>query len=467
MRPAATLKAPAMMRREGTVCHGILCLVCLIVVGGSGEVWQRREGDGVEDETFFNLKFLSPTPANNHPLNEPSRHRAHEISILDAFTVIEFPCTTISHQTPQSHTMGSSDNREPKRLRSIEPDLKVIVGSGDDVSTQWHHAASLALKSKYVDTMLSTPMREQETRTITFPDISPSTWDKMNKFLDDPKAARKMTVSDVKNVVFIYDKYEFNQGCELCEDVILDYFKSVWELEKSHKLDLDMVIDLTVIAHEANLALAFEEGMSYLLRKMNAGDYGSPIKGYGRMMFTEKRLNRIFPLMKHYTISSYDTKSIIRIVNRGNNMTVEQALEQSAAVRTFANWCNYRHHTDYLQKCISHFELYGTNSKADGTFGGNGHWPGRRYQGGDRTARWGRQTVQFEIQCIERNGEDVWAVVRCTPPPDDDDEVQYQICWYAPYSGNMSFPPMIGWVPDDVFASGYPKLKYILHESIG
>lgn len=48
------------------------------------------------------------------------------------------------------------ESREPKRLRSIEPDLKIIVGSGDDVSTQWHHAASLALKSKYVDTMLST-----------------------------------------------------------------------------------------------------------------------------------------------------------------------------------------------------------------------------------------------------------------------------------------------------------------------
>jgi hypothetical protein len=105
----------------------------------------------------------------------------------------------MSHPTPQRQTMSSSDKREPKRLRSSEPDLQVILGSGDDTSSRWCHSLSLALKSKYIDTMLSTPMREQETRTITFPDITPSTWHKMNKFLDDPLAIRDMKIEDAKD----------------------------------------------------------------------------------------------------------------------------------------------------------------------------------------------------------------------------------------------------------------------------
>lgn len=227
--------------------------------------------------------------------------------------------------------MSSSVKREPKRLRSSEPDLQVILGSGDDTSTHWCHSQSLALKSKYVDAMLSTPMREQETRTITFPDISPAIWKKMNKFLDDPMAIRKMTVKDVEVIIMFYDKYEFSTGCKLCEDVILDYFKSLWKLEKSHKLDLDTVIDLTVITHQANLTTAFKEGMCYLLRKMNTWEYqeGPPLEGYSRVIFTEKRIKKIFPLMKYCTWTECSSE-LSRIKDwhlKGSNITVEQAFE--------------------------------------------------------------------------------------------------------------------------------------------
>lgn len=61
----------------------------------------------------------------------------------------------------------------------------------------------------------------------------------------------------------------------------------------------------------------------------------------------------------------------------------------------------------------------------------------------------------------------MWAIVRYTPPADEEDDVEYEICWYAPYSKNMALPPPIGWVPDDPLARGHPRLKYILHESIG
>ena len=39
--------------------------------------------------------------------------------------------------------------RGVKRLRSSEPDLKVVVGSDGDEEVQWHHSQTLASKSKY------------------------------------------------------------------------------------------------------------------------------------------------------------------------------------------------------------------------------------------------------------------------------------------------------------------------------
>ena len=91
--------------------------------------------------------------------------------------------------------MADEDNnieRERKRLRSstAEPDLKVVVGAGDDTVTKWYYSQTLASKSKYIDTVLSTPMSESQTKTISFPDIQPNIWDKMMLFLDSPLAVR-------------------------------------------------------------------------------------------------------------------------------------------------------------------------------------------------------------------------------------------------------------------------------------
>ena len=75
--------------------------------------------------------------------------------------------------------LESSPTLVPKVLKSAEPDLEVVVGQGDEMRTYHHHSILLASYSDYVDTMLSVPMREQETRRITFPDITPANWDKI------------------------------------------------------------------------------------------------------------------------------------------------------------------------------------------------------------------------------------------------------------------------------------------------
>ena len=144
---------------------------------------------------------------------------------------------------------------EDTGLRSSEPDLKVILGS-DGEEIKWYHAPTLAHKSKYIDTMLSTPMKEAETSTITFPDISPELWDQAMEFLDSPVAARRMKISDVLKVAKFYDKYEFIEGTKLCDDVLLDYFRFIDR--SATQTDVDLFIQSVVVAYESNLMESIE-----------------------------------------------------------------------------------------------------------------------------------------------------------------------------------------------------------------
>ena len=181
--------------------------------------------------------------------------------------------------------MASEGESDPKKIRCSEPDLKVIIGSEaekaggeggekDDakhkgVVTKWYHTPSLAAKSKYVDALLAAPMKESESRIITFPDISPDTWDLMMKFVDDPLAIRSMKPEDVVQVAKFYDKYEFSGGTSLCDIILTGYFKSVKEdaFTRNTKVapDVDFIVASVVLAHEANLGESFDEGMNFIL----------------------------------------------------------------------------------------------------------------------------------------------------------------------------------------------------------
>ena len=60
------------------------------------------------------------------------------------------------------------------------------------------------------------------------------------EFLDSPVAARRMKVSDVLKVAKFYDKYEFIEGTKLCDDVLLDYFRSSIDQRQQNSLSLDV-----------------------------------------------------------------------------------------------------------------------------------------------------------------------------------------------------------------------------------
>ena len=150
----------------------------------------------------------------------------------------------------------------------------------------WHYSQILASHSRYVDTLLSTPLAAASTNRdnskdnddnndtstiniteISFPDISPSQWQRMVMFVTDSVAARGMTKEDAIELVILYDKYDFHTGLKLCDTILCSMFYHNEEAFKTHMHDmelLDRCVQVVVLSHEKNLKETLENGLIWL-----------------------------------------------------------------------------------------------------------------------------------------------------------------------------------------------------------
>lgn len=143
-----------------------------------------------------------------------------------------------------------SDEMAPnKRLKCSEPDLKVIVGSEGAEKTFLYHSIGMATCSDYIDALLASPMKESQTRVISFPDIEPDDWLKMIEFMEDPFRAKEMTIDSAVKFAPIYDKYGFHKGIDVCSRILIS------------------ALDHSYLPHESRIEyflLAEKLGMKYL-----------------------------------------------------------------------------------------------------------------------------------------------------------------------------------------------------------
>lgn len=121
--------------------------------------------------------------------------------------------------------MTGSALKEPaaKRLKSCEPDLKVIVRykdqDGKSAEKEYDmHSVILANQSLFVDDNLSDGAK----REVVF-DADLETFEFALKCLDDPIAANAMSPKDAAKFVQFYHKYDFAKGIQLCDRVFCDY----------------------------------------------------------------------------------------------------------------------------------------------------------------------------------------------------------------------------------------------------
>jgi hypothetical protein len=100
-----------------------------------------------------------------------------------------------------------------KKLKCAAPDLQVEVGPEKKVYE--YVGVVLAARCAYVDSLLATPMKEQQTRRLTFPEIYPKVWDKMMRFLEE--GGSDMTFEDAVEVIPFYEKYRFEGGINIVD----------------------------------------------------------------------------------------------------------------------------------------------------------------------------------------------------------------------------------------------------------
>ncbi|KAL9189363.1 hypothetical protein ACHAXT_009038 [Thalassiosira profunda] len=374
---------------------------------------------------------------------------------------------------------------EAKRLRSSEPDLKVVLGGGDGAeNVQWHHANNLASKSNYIDALLAAPMREREERTISFPDISPDVWRKMLTFLDDPIAIRNMTPKDALEVVPFYDKYEFVEGRRLCNQVVADYLRpsNIGALEKKFAVDFDLVVDLVAVAHSANMEDSFKLGVPYIWNMMFVGGDAT----YGRISFSVEHLTKLAPALK-YSLDNNERLGLglsDRVTNfAANGAAGVPAVDDQTFPEKFVAKSKRWEEEHFVDRCVSHIELAGTACKANGKYWaeyGICPWSKRYEPHCEDPQQWERDTwdgtpVTFAIQYIKEDDFEGWAILRLFDPTifdEEDGDPQYEgfsktKCWIAPCSANRSRPPLIGWVSADPKARGNPTIKYFLRRFVG
>ena len=143
-----------------------------------------------------------------------------------------------------------------KLLKSAEPDLEVAVGQGDDTRTYQHYSVVLASYIDYIDTMLSVPMREQETRRITFPDITPANFDKiMTMHQINGRRDLKSFVNKEEAPILLplLDKYQFIDALDAWDALLAKLFGG-WIYESLTAGDLQNAIAVAQAAHGLNAA---------------------------------------------------------------------------------------------------------------------------------------------------------------------------------------------------------------------
>eukprot|EP00977_Amphora_coffeiformis_P003953 scaffold793_cov161-Amphora_coffeaeformis.AAC.5 len=342
-----------------------------------------------------------------------------------------------------------------KKLRSSEKDLRVIVGSTaeqdkqedqdeqeqnqekddedeDDendttVKEYLFHSVVLATYSTYIDTMLAVPMKESTERVIRFPDLKPSTWEAMMKFLH-PVQSRKMTMKDTKDLAPYYDKYDFTFGRDCCDDVVQEIFDKARQQVVDGKMpdDLNALIAVYELADTAHLP------KTILQLCTNYDESTWPLHVFG--------------------ISSSKTSTIY---------STRQSHPSNFRLRCLVK--------EILRQAVTAVEISGVPGfdavyTKEFTFGGGLDAPPLVFSNGERLVRFTgfiqgvyRISIQWEEDWIIRgtnthdaaNGQNAAA-----------NNPASLVLWRCPYSSAYEvLPPETGWVP--VQGMNTPKLKYI------
>ena len=118
-----------------------------------------------------------------------------------------------------------NDDQHPKKIRSVAPDVTVVVGKGDNRKKFQCYKAFLAFASPVLDVMLSTDMVERNINRIDFPEKDPNEWEVFYKFvMHDDKVS--ITKDNAMALTTYFHEFQMNKYLQQCDDMLSAKIKS-------------------------------------------------------------------------------------------------------------------------------------------------------------------------------------------------------------------------------------------------
>jgi len=159
-----------------------------------------------------------------------SRHNVHCQALLNqSADNIERPFTVaIMSNKRVRFSVEEQEEHCLKRLRFMDPDVKVIVGG----KVFLHYSMVLCNASEYFDAMLSSAMKEGQTKVIEFPDKQPDEWEEVYAFLGSPGKADLLTEKGATAMIPWFSELRMVDLVSRCDRVFKDSMVA-------HKRELD------------------------------------------------------------------------------------------------------------------------------------------------------------------------------------------------------------------------------------
>lgn len=152
----------------------------------------------------------------------------------------------------------------------------------------------MALLSGYFDTLLSTGMKETESRKVILEDVEPETYELAMDILENPKKCNRVTPAEIVQVLPFYDRFDFSSGLELSESVLTPFLKQYCHEEPSKRKNptvqaFRVILDAIsiVFSHKANLDELVGIGVEFLTER-----FGTP-GGMGMGLFRCEHIEHI------------------------------------------------------------------------------------------------------------------------------------------------------------------------------
>ena len=168
--------------------------------------------------------------------------------------------------------------RSQKRVRTSDPDLKIIFkggqGEGEAERIFECHSIIMATHSGYFDALVSNGMQESNEKSVTLQDVDPKVFELAMKLLENPLTAVECTSEKAIQVASFYNRFDFACGLELVTSILGKFLDHWTETTQKSPLqhEKDTLIETIRFSEESSNTRLIQKSNNFLTVKFCQND---------------------------------------------------------------------------------------------------------------------------------------------------------------------------------------------------